>query len=97
MVCTADEMAWRLEQFSSARVNAGEVPNIVQGPVLVSKELWKSPGPGLLQAQHPIAEQPPESFEAPERVLINPEIKDIRPLQNWFERWLFPDAPNREK
>ena len=70
MVCTADEMAWRLEQVSSARVNAGEVPNIVQGPVLVGKELWKSPGSGLLQAQHPIAEQPPESFEAPERVLI---------------------------
>jgi Uncharacterized ACR, COG1430 len=89
VLCTAEEMTRHLERFSSEFDVAGAVPRACQ--VLYRQEPHWSAGSGPLQAVDSTTEQRPECRETSENILIEHEMKDIRPSRGWLERWLFPD------
>lgn len=53
ILCTAEEMLWRLEQFSRPSAVASAVPSAVCGPVLVRREPPQSADPALPQNAGP--------------------------------------------
>ena len=86
VLCIAEEMAGRLEQFSGAREDAG----VVQSAVLLRDQPLWSGGPGLLELEARTEERGNTS-PTHEMSLIEPGIKAVRPPRNWLERWWSPD------
>jgi len=110
ILCTAEEMLWRLEQFSPNGAIPSAMPNPVLGPVLVRREPHQVADPAFLQSedrsqenelpkspQAPAALQPPRAPQTLEKPLIEPAGKTITPARGWLERWLFPDRPDQEQ
>ena len=72
ILCDAEEMLWRLEQFSSAGAVPAVMPGVVQGPVLVRREPPQNAGPALPledrseEAELPKSPQTPQTLETPQ-------------------------------
>ena len=89
VLCVAEEMERRLEQFSSS----SSVAAVQSAAMLREKPLW-SGGPGVLQLENRSPRQQPGAEETYEMRLMQPEMKNFKPPKNWLERWWSPDPRN---
>jgi hypothetical protein len=87
VLCVAEEMERRLEQFSTPSLSTADIQNAV---LLRETPLW-SGGPGLLQLEERSAQTHPSIQQTHEMDLIQPDMKNVRPPKNWLERWWSPD------
>jgi hypothetical protein len=109
MLCSAEEMKWRLEQLPPAGTAAADVADqqtsFVPGPMLVRDEPKRAAGPDLAREEpgmaavsvpleSPIAPVPQARIEQP---AAKPEGKSAKPQRGWLDRWLNPEPPNPRK
>jgi hypothetical protein len=109
MLCSAEEMKWRLEQIPPAGTAAGDVPDpqtgFAPGPMLVREDLKRAAGPALVREEPGMAavtvplESPiaPGAQAAIEQPSAKPEGKSAKSQRGWLDRWLHPDPPNPRK
>ena len=109
MLCSAEEMKWRLEQLPPAGAAAADVldpqSSFAPGPMLVREEPKRAADPGLVREEpgmaavsvpleSPIAPVPQAPIEQPS---AKPEGKSAKPQRGWLDRWLHPEPPNPRK
>ncbi|MGA2169781.1 MAG: PilZ domain-containing protein [Terracidiphilus sp.] len=94
ILCAAEEMLWRLDQFSRPSAVASAVPSAVCGPVLVRRELLQSADPALPQSAGPAFLQL-EDRSGEEELPKSPQTpKALQPLQT---RQIFQALQAQEK
>lgn len=96
VLCVAEEMESRLEQFSTP----GPPPASIQSAVLLRETPLWSGGPGLLQLEERSPQARLSVEQTHEMGLIQPDMKNVKPPKNWLERWWSPDprkAPDLRK
>jgi hypothetical protein len=109
MLCSAEEMKWRLEQLppagTAAADGADQQASFVPGPMLVREEPKRAAGPALAREElgmaavsvpleSPIAPVPQVPIEQP---AAKPEGKSAKSPRGWLDRWLHPEPPNPRK
>jgi hypothetical protein len=92
MLCSAEEMKWRLEQLPPAVAAAAEVADqqtrFAPGPILVREE------PGLAAVSVPLESAIVPEPQAPvEQPAAKPGGKSAKSQRGWLDRWLHPEPP----
>ncbi|MDR3750935.1 MAG: hypothetical protein P4K94_05555 [Terracidiphilus sp.] len=87
VICVAEEMEHRLEEF----YGSSSAAEVVQSAVLLRETPLWSGGPGVLQLKNRTTEELPEAEQTHEMDLVEPGKKIAWQPKNWLQRWWSPD------